>query len=119
MAFEREYHANLQYTLRDKRAVLKKAIVIWMFDEGKIVGETYGVPLDRLNETPPGCPRDAKSIYCYSTTILGKYQKKGYGKILKAAFLGCVGRDFRRVYGHARAGGSQRLNRDFGARFLK
>ena len=116
MAFEREYHPNLRLTLSYKRAVLKDAITIWMFDRGKLVGETYGFPLDGRDELPEGCPRDPHSIYCYSSTILGKYQGKGYGRILKAAFIGRVSRDFRRIYGHARPGASQALNKSFGAR---
>jgi GNAT superfamily N-acetyltransferase len=119
MAFEKEYHRNLQYSLEEKRALLKGAIAIWMFDEGEMVGEAYGVPLNRLKKMPPGCPRDAKGIYCCSNTILKKYQGKGYGRILKAAFIGRVSRDFRKIYGHARAGGSQRLNESFGAKLGK
>jgi hypothetical protein len=74
MAFEREHHPNLRFSLREKRELLKDAITIWMFDRGKLVGESYGVAFDKLDEIPEGCPRDPKSIYCYSTTILSKYQ---------------------------------------------
>jgi GNAT superfamily N-acetyltransferase len=115
MAFEAEYHPNLRLTLREKREMLKRAIVIWMLVDGTLVGETYGLPLDG-NDMMPGCPRDPQSIYCYSTTILRAHQGRGYGSILKAAFIGRVSKDFRRVYGHARPGGSQALNVKFGAR---
>jgi hypothetical protein len=117
MVFEREYHKNLRLTLPEKRDLLRRAIVIWMFEGGKLVGETYGISLDGADDLP-GCPRDRRSIYCYSNTILGKYKGKGYGSLLKAAFIGRVSRDFRRIYGHARPGASQALNRKFGARFL-
>jgi hypothetical protein len=116
MAFEKEHHKNLRFTLSEKRSLLRHAITIWMFDHGKLVGETYGTPLDGEEEIPEGCPKDSHSIYCYSTTILGMYKQRGYGKILKAAFIGRVSRDFRRIYGHARPGGSQALNKLFGAR---
>jgi len=117
MAFEREYHPNLRLTLSEKRHLLKNAIAIWMLDRGKLVGETYGLALDdRFGEIPAGCPRDPRSIYCYSTTILGGYQHKGFGRILKAAFIGRVARDFHCIYGHARPGASQALNQSFGAR---
>lgn len=116
MAFEREYHPNLRLTLSEKSQLLTNAICIWMFDRGKLVGETYGLPLDAFPEIPQGCPRDPQAIYCYSTTILGKHQHKGYGRILKAAFIGRVSKDFQRIYGHARPGGSQALNKSFGAR---
>jgi hypothetical protein len=116
MAFEKEYHKNLRFTLSEKRNLLSHAITVWMFDNGKLVGETYGIPLDGEEEIPEGCPKDPHSIYCYSTTILRKYKGRGYGKILKAAFIGRVLRDFRKIYGHARPGGSQALNKFFGAR---
>ena len=67
----------------------------------------------------PGFPRDPDAIYCYSNTILKNYQSKGYGAILKAAFIGRVSRDFKRIYGHARPGASQALNKKFGARMGK
>jgi GNAT superfamily N-acetyltransferase len=118
MAFENEYHSNLQLSLREKREMLKRAVVIWMFVDGKLVGETYGMPLDG-KDVMPGCPRDPHSIYCYSSTILKAHQGKGYGAILKAAFIGRVSRDFRRIYGHARPGASQALNVKFGARLGK
>lgn len=120
MAFEREYHPNLRLKLPEKRELLfgKSAISIWMLVDGKLVGETYGVPWGAREEMP-GFPRDPEAIYCYSNTILGRYQRKGYGAILKAAFIGRVSRDFKRIYGHARPGASQALNKKFGARLGK
>ena len=120
MAFELEYHPNLRLKLPEKRDLLlgKSAIAIWMLDGGKLVGETYGVPWGGKDDMI-GFPRDPEAIYCYSNTILGKYQGKGYGAILKAAFIGRVSRDFKRIYGHARPGASQELNKKFGARMGK
>ena len=120
MAFEREYHPNLRLKLPEKRELLmgKSAISIWMLVDGKLVGETYGVPWGAREEMP-GFPRDPEAIYCYSNTILRKYQGRGYGAILKAAFIGRVSRDFQRIYGHARQGASQALNKKFGARLGK
>jgi len=120
MAFEREYHPNLRLQLPEKRDLLmgRSAITIWMLVDGKLAGETYGVP-SGAKEEMPGFPRDPEAIYCYSNTILRKYQGKGYGAILKAAFIGRVSRDFKRIYGHARPGASQALNKKFGARMGK
>lgn len=118
MAFEREYHPNLRLSLSEKQDLLKRAITIWMLEGGKLVGETYGVPWGVKDEMI-GFPPDPEAIYCYSNTILGKYQGKGYGAILKAAFIGRVSRDFKRIYGHARPGASQELNKKFGARMGK
>jgi len=118
MAFEREYHPNLRLTLPEKRELLKSAITIWMLEDGKLVGETYGVPCSH-QEDMLGFRRDPDAVYCYSNTILGKYQGKGYGAILKAAFIGRVSCDFKRIYGHARPGPSQALNKKFGAKMGK
>jgi hypothetical protein len=118
MAFELEYHPNLRLRLPEKQSLLKRAVTIWMLEGGKLVGETYGISSTDVDEMP-GCPPDPRAIYCYSNTILGKYQGKGYGAILKATFLGRVSRDFDKVYGHARPGASQALNRKFGAQMGK
>lgn len=115
MDFEKEYHPNLRLSLREKRKMLKDAIVIWMFVDGELAGETFGMPLSKKDRMP-GCPDDPEAIYCYSNTILRAHQGRGYGSILKAAFIGRVSRDFRRIYGHARPGASQALNVKFGAR---
>jgi hypothetical protein len=120
MAFELEYHPNLRLKLPEKRDLLlgESAITIWMLVDGKLVGETYGVPWSGKDDML-GFPRDPEAIYCYSNTILGKYQGKGYGAILKAAFIGRVSRDYKRIYGHARPGASQELNKKFGAKMGK
>ena len=119
MAFEREYHPNLRLSLAEKKQILRHATTIWMLEDGKLIGETYGIPLDGRFEMPEGCPRDPAAIYCYSNTILGKHKNQGYGRILKAFFIGHVTRNFRKIYGHARPGPSQKLNASFGARFTK
>jgi hypothetical protein len=120
MAFEMEYHPNLRLKLDEKRDLLltRSAISIWMFDGSRLVGETYGVPWNGKDDLI-GFPRDPEAVYCYSNTILNKYQGKGYGAILKAAFIGRVSQDFRRIYGHARPGPSQELNKKFGAKMGK
>jgi len=119
MAFELEYPEPLRLTLEEKTRLLEDAIVMWMFDGETLVGETYGVSLGNSAYEHPGCPQYPDAIYCYSNTILGEFKSKGYGTILKAAFIGRVSGEFRAIYGHARPGASQALNRKFGAQFLK
>ena len=119
MAFEREYHPNLRLNLVEKKQILCHAVTIWMLEDGRPIGETYGIPLDGRFEMPEGCSRDPQAIYCYSNTILGEHKNQGYGRILKAFFIGHVAHSFRRIYGHARPGPSQKLNASFGARFLR
>jgi len=76
MAFEKEYHPNLRLSLPEKEHLLKHALTIWMLEDGKLVGETYGIPLDGKFEMPEGCPKDPEAIYCYSTTVLSKYKNE-------------------------------------------
>jgi hypothetical protein len=114
-----EYHPNLRLNLTEKKNILRHALTIWMLQDDELIGETYGIPLDGRFEMPEGCPRDPEAIYCYSNTILGEHKHQGFGRILKAFFIGRVAKDFRTIYGHARPGASQRLNAYFGARFLR
>jgi GNAT superfamily N-acetyltransferase len=127
MAFESVYHPNLQLGLSEKQEVWNTpgAFFVWMFVDGELVGESYGIPLasptDFLNDLLV-LPANEKenAVCCYSNTILPRFQKRGYGAILKAHWLGlAAGKGFDVVYGHARPGGSQALNAKFGAVFLE
>lgn len=124
MVFEAVYHKNLQLDLSDKKAMweLQESIFVWMFVNGQLVGESYGVPAERdepiegLNLTEA---EKKHAIYCYSNTMLPPFQKQGLGSILKAHWLGCAAaKGVTTVYGHARPGGSQALNAKFGAVFI-
>ena len=130
MAFEALYHPNLRLPYREKCDLLLKpdAESVWMYDRRsrRLIGETYGVPVthaefkkDEQGYKDVSPFFGTKTIYVYSTTTLPAYQDQGFGKILKAYFLGMVSKRFERAIGHARAGGSVHLNRLFGARFGK
>jgi hypothetical protein len=127
MAFEAVYHEALQLDLCEKKELrdLPGAIFAWMFIDGELAGESYGVPLTSCDEPIEGLANITDierraGIYCYSNTILPPFQKQGMGTILKAHWLGlAVGNRFHIVYGHARPGGSQALNAKFGAVFLE
>lgn len=126
MHFDAIYPEGLQFTLAEKSIILSTpdAVVVWMLVDGVLVGEAYGVPITEYDEPIEGLadlPDQDKenAIYCYSNTILPTFQKRGFGDILKAHWLGLVAaRGFKTVYGHARPGGSQALNAKFGAIFL-
>jgi hypothetical protein len=127
MAFESVYHPNLQLKLSEKQEVwyTPGAFFVWMYVAGEMVGESYGIPLasqtDFLDDllVLPASEKE-KAVCCYSNTILPRFQKQGYGEILKAHWLGlAVGKGYDVVYGHARPGGSQALNAKFGAVFLE
>jgi len=126
MTFESVYHENLRYPLAEKRALWETpgALFVWMFVGEVLVGESYGIPLANLAEPIEGLTELTEKerevgIYCYSNTILPPFQKRGFGRILKAHWLGlAAGKGFEFVYGHARPGGSQALNVHFGATLL-
>ncbi|MBZ5492902.1 MAG: hypothetical protein LAO76_18440 [Acidobacteriia bacterium] len=126
MAFESVYHENLRYDFEEKQELraTRGALFVWMFIGEELAGESYGIPLANLDEPIEGLTEltdteKRAGIYCYSNTILPSFQKQGFGKILKAHWLGVVaGKGFELVYGHARPGGSQALNVQFGAALL-
>jgi GNAT superfamily N-acetyltransferase len=127
MAFESVYHPNLQLELSEKQEVWNTpgAFFVWMLVDGELAGESYGIPLASSSDLIedllilPDCEK-AKAVCCFSNTILPAFQKRGYGSILKAHWLGlAAAKGFEVVYGHARPGGSQALNAKFGAVFLE
>ncbi len=123
MMFEAIYPEPLQMDIEDKIALqTPDSIWVWMLIDGKLVGESYGVPTSQLDEPIEGLngTKSSHILYCYSNTILPEFQGRGLSRILKAHFLGIVkGRGYKVVYGHARPGGSQALNESFGAVFVK
>jgi hypothetical protein len=127
MVFENVYHPGLQLELSQKQEVWDTpgAFFVWMIVDGQLAGESYGIPLGSSSEliedllVLPDSEKE-KAVCCFSNTILPAFQKRGYGSILKAHWLGlAAGRGFDVVYGHARPGGSQALNAKFGAVFLE
>jgi hypothetical protein len=127
LAFESVYHSGLQLELSEKREIWETpgSFFVWMYVEGELAGESYGIPLasssDFLEDllVLPASEKE-KAVCCFSNTILPQFQKRGYGSILKAHWLGlAAGKGFDVVYGHARPGGSQALNAKFGAVFLE
>jgi len=125
MAFEAVYPEQLQMTLPAKRNLLKTpgAVVVWMFVDGVLAGEAYGIPMEGFVEQMQGAELvqddPAQAFYCFSNTILPEFQGRGLGEALKRHWLGMAReRGFSVIYGHARPGASQGLNAKFGARFL-
>lgn len=131
MIFESIYPENLQMDLEEKQELMDDGaefIILLDEDTGEFIGETYFVPLDTFEGEEPyelqpdeGLePYFGKNlIYCYSTTILPKYQKQGYGKILKAYLYGYVkAKGFAGSIAHAKEGASIKLNTFFGAKII-
>jgi predicted GNAT superfamily acetyltransferase len=126
MEFDAVYPPGLQFELPEKRMIRQTpgAIFVWMWVDDQLVGESYGVPISNDDEPIEGLDGlsiadKQNAIYCYSNTILPRFQRRGFGDILKAHWLGLVvSKGFTTVYGHARPGASQALNAKFGAIFL-
>src|SRR5690348_855453 len=115
MPFEAVYHKGLQLELSEKKEFWDApgSIFVWMFLDGELAGESYGIPLANCDDPIEGLgdlneSEKETGIYCYSNTILPSFQKHELGTILKAHWLGlAAGKGFDTVYGHARPGGSQ------------
>jgi len=125
MGFELVYPAELRMDLTAKQHLRRAAaaVFVWMFVDGVLAGESYGIPMQGFVEDMEGAALvtadGRRGFYCYSNTVLPIFQGKGLGAVLKVHWLGLVaGRGFSVVYGHARPGASQGLNARFGARFL-
>jgi hypothetical protein len=128
MAFEAVYPTALQLDLSEKKKMFDEpgSIFVWMFVDGQLAGESYGIPLSSSDELLRAefpdladCEKQ-NAIDCYSNTILPAFQHQGLGTILKAHWLGlAAAKGYKIVYGFARPGASQSLNAKFGAVFLQ
>jgi hypothetical protein len=123
--FDSLYEEELQLDHDDKSELLEvcRGQIAYLFLNGKVVGETYGASpawlFQMLDDDIPDTNRSGNSCYCYSTTIVPAYQGFGFGKILKAYWLGlCRAKGFVRVCGHATSEGAIKLNKGFGAVFV-
>src|SRR5713226_6174006 len=86
MKFERSFHPNLRLSLRDKRELLRQALVVWLYEADRrfLIGETYGVRVTRkeVEESDEASPDlrafiGRKAIYVYSTAILPRFRGQG------------------------------------------
>lgn len=122
MAFEDLFHENLAFDKTDKSEILARSdIKLWLFVDGKIAGETYGMAVPKIGEDLEGCSAYQRpdALYIYSIAILPQFQGKGLGKLLKAYSLGLAfGKGFKLVIDHAHEGPSLRLNQYFGAKVI-
>ncbi len=122
MVFEDVYEIQLQMDFASKYDIVSKGIVVWMFVDGALAGECYGLASlvceaaeHDIEDMPPGA---ADTIYCYSTTLLPPFHGRGLAKILVAYWNGLArGAGFRRVFGHATSPVMVTVRTFFGATF--
>ena len=118
MVFEGYYEPGLKLSLEEKQDILEHGIYIYMLLDGQLAGEAYGAMLCDLDEEIEDCAGESPwSIYCYSTTILPPFQRKGWGTILKAFWLGQCREhtDSEWIIGHSTSPIIHSMNERFGA----
>ena len=123
MAFESLYSEGERLELAEKQKMrgAPRAIFVWMFVDGELAGETYGIPLEPSSPGLTELPESERqaAIHCYSNSMLPQFQHLGLGTILKVHWMGmAAAKGFKTVYGYARPGASQKLNAGLGAVFL-
>ena len=116
ICFEKVYEPELQLNLKEKRELLKLCTSSWMFIDGELAGEVYGLRVRDNKETIEDCADYPDAIYCYSFTLLPKYQGKGLAKILIAYWLGKVDFPNVEVVSHATALAMLSIFQSFGGR---
>lgn len=124
-AFEAQFEPTLQIDPEEKKELICASDnAVWMYVDGKLAGETYGLTpsayaegSDDEKDVIEDCdPEDDDSVYCYSTTLLPEFQGKGLGKLLKAYWLGVVkSNGHSKICGHATSPAALKLNELFGA----
>lgn len=121
MDFEMVHEPNLRLTFEDKEYLLasgKRTVEVWMYVDGELAGECYGiVPQDDDEgiEDIDTVNTDG-AIYCYSTTLLPRFQGKGLSKLLVATFNArAAAKGYTQVLGHATSAAMYRVRYDFGA----
>lgn len=124
MVFESAYEKGLQMTLPEKDGLFQQgALGVWMFVDGDIAGECFGIcpAVDDETEYEDCEPfkEDYYAIYCYGTTVLMPYRGKGLGKLLVATWNATMkSYGYKRVVGHSTARPMDKIREFFGAKFL-
>lgn len=82
MVFDELFEESLQLDEEEKLTLLQQSTAaVWMLVDGKLAGETYGIPLDKLAEKIEDCEDnyDSATVYCYSTALLTEFRGRGLG----------------------------------------
>jgi hypothetical protein len=128
MIFEGEHSIQLS---KDQKQELKNAGAIFLYlrdaETKELVSETYYIKVDDMEKLSRDLQAEGSeewkgknAVYCYSNTTLTRYQRQGFGGMLKDYFLKQAkdkGYDF--VIGHARRNGSIKLNLSSGAIIIR
>ncbi len=119
MHFEAVYEETLQLDREYKTMIVRDGIAVWMYVDGVLAGETYGISPAKIDEDIEDVPaRDPHVMYCYSTTLLPQFQGKNLSKILCSYWLGMVkAAGYRAVVGHTTSPAMTAVKAFFGGTF--
>jgi ribosomal protein S18 acetylase RimI-like enzyme len=113
--FEDQYEESLQLPREDKDEILQKGLSVWMFVDGKIAGESYGIcPADLDEEIEDIADKPSDVFYIYSLTLLPEYRGKGLAKILTSYLLG-MAHEYKTITAHATTDAVVAIMKTFGA----
>ena len=128
LVFEQVYEEDLRSELKDKREMLDKGNTTWLFVDDELAGEAQSIGVKELCEIEDDKMEDIddrrylteRTSYLYSFTILPKFQKQGYGRILFSAHLSHL---IKKNYGlftcHCTSPEMVSLCKSFGAYFMQ
>jgi hypothetical protein len=128
MRFEYLFEPALQLNLHEKETILEQGFGIWMFVDGQLAGETFGITPRSLyewcdDEIPDTDKEDDCSIYCYTTNILKPFQGQYLAPVLMSYFQGFLTGKlhprsvFSKIIGHTTTPRMKALRQMFGANF--
>jgi ribosomal protein S18 acetylase RimI-like enzyme len=116
--FEKLFEPSLRLSLSEKRKLINNAFAVWMFVNGKLAGEVYGLgasilwTMDKIPDMQP----NGSDTYLYSIAVLPEFRGFGYGKVLMAYWLGLVGQYYKRAIWHSTSEEMVKLSHTFGAK---
>lgn len=84
---EKLFDPKLRLSIAEKAQLLRKAIVLRLFDKKEVIGEIYGFRIKDMGEEIEGIKTVQNSdFYLYSIAVSPKMQNCGVGKILIELF---------------------------------
>ncbi len=91
MMFEDIFEPELRLGVEDKADLLASCVTVWMFVDGKLAGEIYGVRhTDFDEEIPDVSHAEPGMFYLYSAALLPEFEGRSLAKILMSNWLGRI-----------------------------
>ncbi len=126
---KRCFHPDIQETERSKRKLLTLEDTIAFVAEknGKVLGESYGLPIQKYKGIPDSdritkdyASRGIKAFYHVSLAVLPEYREHGIGSaLIGALFAEAKRQGYDVILAHAKEGASLELHNRRGAKVIK